>query len=146
MVQSLLLLGILISFIISSKGPNWAQPLVSAFFISTFLGLIIGFLITKQKALSAESPAFWIPALGIFLIWSGLELFAHRRPKKCRHCQKPGRDLMKINNKEKRYCRNHLLREFKDKFLAFPYKTIVVYPNFEKIDQPMYYYAFCPEV
>lgn len=87
-------------------------------------------------------PLTWILTLGFFLIFLLIEklvIFSF----KCSICGKKGKDVLRYDNrKTKRFCRTHMIEEFKKEFLKNKNKIMVIYPKLEEKRGSSYTYQY----
>lgn len=115
------------------------------FFLAFLPAAIFMFIKTGKESFDSSDPLFFKAVLVFFFIFLGISLFSDYRKSflKCAICAQPGKDLLNSGSGPARHlCRNHLVEEFRKKFLATDYKMVVVYPGLEERTQS-YYYSYC---
>lgn len=134
---------------------NWVPYfllLAMAVFTSLFLMYIYAYFITgsfktavktSENMINSHDPLFLNSIWVIFLVSLIISFMVKRYLKnshRCSVCGNLGRDLLNTGDKKaKRFCRNHLIEEFRQKFLNFDHKMVVVYPGIEGRKQSYYY-------
>jgi hypothetical protein len=135
----------------SKQGKLSLFPYIPFLFFSIFLGVIISFAInyfkTGKTSIDSRDPLIWLLSLCFFVIFVLLYKFIPPLFK-CSICKKPSKDiLIYTDRKRKRFCRDHLLEEFKKEFLNFNEKMVVFYPSLEsKVGPYVYHYQAISDV
>ncbi|MDD5237493.1 MAG: hypothetical protein PHU96_00815 [Candidatus Omnitrophica bacterium] len=84
----------------------------------------------------------WILALGFSLSLLIIERLVISSFK-CSICGREGKDVLRYSNrKTKRFCRTHMIDEFKKEFLKIQNKIVVIYPKLEEKRGSSYTYQY----
>ena len=112
--------------------------LVYSIVIAGVIEMALSHLETGHPAIGAR---FWPIAGGVFLIFVAVYKFA-KGVSPCSICKKPSRDVLIYDNRRRqRFCREHMLEEFKKVFLGFENRMVVLYPLLES-KEGLYVYRY----